>query len=61
MGILGPWEVALLIIIFFGIILISRYQTKRICPKCGFAIRSYTSECPECGVTFPKKKRVQER
>lgn len=60
MGI-GVWEVLFLLIILIGVVLISRYKTKRICPKCGFAIRSYTSECPECGTVFPKKKRLQER
>lgn len=58
---IGPLEILILLIIFLGVILISRHQTKRICPKCGFAIRSYTTECPECGMVFPKKKRLQER
>ena len=54
---IGPWEVLILLIIFIGILLISRRQTKRICPQCGFAIRSYTTECPECGMVFPRKER----
>lgn len=58
---IGFWEVAILLTVFLGIVLISRYQTKRICRNCGFAIRSYTSHCPECGVVFPRKKRLQER
>jgi predicted RNA-binding Zn-ribbon protein involved in translation (DUF1610 family) len=58
---IGFWEVTILLIIFLGVVLVSRYQTKRICPKCGFTIRSYTSDCPECGMVFPRKKRLQER
>ncbi len=57
---IGFWEVMIVLIIFLGVILISRHRTKRICPRCGFAIRSYTAACPECGVVFPKKKRLQE-
>ena len=53
---IGPLEVLILLIIFLGILLISRRQTKRICPRCGFAIRSYTAECPECGLIFPRKE-----
>ena len=56
---IGPWEMLILLIIFVGILLISRRQTKRICPRCGFAIRSYTAECPECGMVFPKKERAR--
>ena len=56
---IGFWEVMILLVVFLAVILISRHQTKRICPRCGFAIRSYTSECPSCGMTFPKK-RLQE-
>ena len=56
---IGPLEVLILFIIFLGVLLISRRQTKRICPRCGFAIRSYTAECPECGVIFPKKERAR--
>ncbi len=52
---LGFGEVLILIIILIIVVLVSRYQTKRICPKCGFAIRSYTRSCPECGMVFPKK------
>ncbi len=52
---LGFGEVLILIIILIIVVLVSRYQTKRICPKCGFAIRSYTASCPECGMVFPKK------
>ena len=53
---IGPLEVLILLILFLGILLISRRQTKRICPRCGFAIRSYTTECPECGMIFPRKE-----
>jgi rubredoxin len=56
---IGPLEVLILLIIFLGILLISRRQTKRICPQCGFAIRSYTTECPECGLVFPKKEGLR--
>ena len=55
---IGPLEILILLIIFLSILLISRRQTKRICPKCGFAIRSYTAGCPECGLVFPKKERA---
>ena len=55
---IGPWEMLILLIIFVGILLISRRQTKRICPQCGFAIRSYTAACPECGMVFPKKEKA---
>ncbi len=58
---IGFWEVVVLLIIFLGVLLISRYQTKRICPRCGFAIRSYTPDCPECGLVFPKKNSIQGR
>ena len=53
---IGFGEAIFLLIILIGVILVSRYQAKRICPKCGFAIRSYAPECPECGMAFPKKK-----
>ena len=53
---IGPLEVLILLIIFLGVLLISRRQTKRICPRCGFAIRSYTAACPECGMIFPRKE-----
>ena len=58
---IGPWEIAILLIIFLGVILISRYKTKRICPKCGLTIRTYTPDCPACGMVFPNKKKLQER
>ena len=54
---IGALEMLILLIVFLGILLISRRQTKRICPRCGFAIRSYTAECPECGMIFPRKER----
>ena len=54
---IGPLEVLILLVIFLGILLISRRQAKRICPQCGFSIRSYTPECPECGMVFPRKER----
>ena len=58
---IGPLEILILLIIFLSILLISRRQTKRICPKCGFAIRSYTAECPSVGRFFRKRKgRVHE-
>ena len=56
---IGPLEILILLIVFLGILLISRRQTKRICPRCGFAIRSYTPECPECGLVFPKKEGLR--
>ena len=55
---IGPLEVLILLTVFLGILLISRRQTKRICPRCGFAIRSYTAACPECGLVFPRKERA---
>ena len=58
---IGPWELVVLIVVFFVVILISRAQTKRICPRCGFAIRSYTAKCPECGVKFPKNEELGGR
>ena len=58
---LGFWEIVILIILLMIVVLASRYQTKRICPKCGFAIKSYTKSCPECGMVFPKKQKIQKR
>ncbi len=55
---IGPLEILILLIVFLGILLISRRQTKRICPQCGFAIRSYTTECSECGLVFPRKEKA---
>ena len=55
---IGPLEILILLIVLLGIVLISRHQAKRICPRCGFAIRSYTAECPECGMVFPRKEKV---
>lgn len=60
MGI-GPWEIVILITVLIIIVLASRYRTKRICPKCGFTIRTYTKSCPECGMVFPKKQKIQKR
>jgi len=56
---IGFWEIVILIIVLMIVILVSRYQTKRICPKCGFAIKSYTKSCPECGLVFPKKQNIR--
>ena len=56
---IGPLEILILLIVLLGIVLISRHQAKRICPQCGFAIRSYTTECPECGMVFPRKERAR--
>jgi len=59
---IGFREVLFIIFLLLVVILISRFQTKRICPSCGFSIRSYISSCPECGMVFPKKKReVQDK
>lgn len=58
---LGFWEVVILIILVVIVVLVSRYQTKRICPRCGFAIKTYTKSCPECGMVFPKKQDVQQK
>lgn len=56
---IGFWEVVFLLLLFLGIILISRivtrFQTKRVCPSCGLAIRTDTRTCPECGRNFPRK------
>ena len=55
---IGFWEVAFLITLFLGIIiasrLVERFQTKRICPECGLAIRTKTPTCPSCGRNFNK-------
>lgn len=53
---IGAGEVLFLILIFLGIILVSRIITnvriKRICPKCGFALRSNVTSCSSCGHNF---------
>ena len=54
---IGFKEVVFIIFLLLVVILISRFQTKRICPSCGFSLRSYTPSCPECGLVFPKRKR----
>lgn len=50
---IGPWEVAFLILLLLGVILISRIvthlQTKRICPDCGLAMHIHLPSCPSCG------------
>ena len=57
----GFWEIVILIVVLIIVVLVSRYQTKRICPKCGFVIKSYTQNCPECGMVFPKKRNIQKK
>ena len=37
---IGLSEVCLLLLLFLAVILISRYQAKRICPDSGFVVRS---------------------
>ena len=61
---IGLWEVAFLILLLLIIILVSRLtthlQTKRVCPDCGLAIRTYISSCPSCGrnlITKYNKKK----
>ncbi len=53
---IGPFEVIFLILLFLGVILVSRMvthlQTKRVCPDCGLAMRTYLSSCPSCGRNF---------
>ena len=62
---IGPWEVAFLILLFLGIILVSRIvthlQAKRVCPECGLVIRTFASSCPSCGRNLmPKGKEKSE-
>ncbi len=62
---IGPWEVTFLILLFLGIILVSRIvtnlQTKRVCPDCGLVMRTYLSSCPSCGRNLtPKGKEKSE-
>ncbi len=56
---IGFWEVTFLIILFFGIVIVSRlverWRMKRICPECGLAIRTHTQICPSCKYSFPTK------
>jgi hypothetical protein len=58
---IGPLEVAFLILLFLGIILVSRMvthlQTKRVCPDCGLAMRTYLSSCPSCGCALRLKRK----
>ena len=53
---IGPLEIAFLILLFLGIILVSRMvthlQTKRVCPDCGLVMHTYLSSCPSCGRIF---------
>ena len=57
----GLWEVVFLIILFLGIILVSRIithlQTKRVCPDCGLAMRTHLSSCPSCGRNLSLKRK----
>ena len=50
---IGVGEVIFLILLFLGIILVSRIvthlQMKRVCPDCGLAMHKYVSSCPSCG------------
>jgi len=57
---IGFWEIVILIGVLLIIILASRYKTKRICPRCGFTIRTYARSCPDCGMVFPRKP-IQKR
>ena len=56
---IGPWEVAFLILVLLGIILVSRIvthlQTKRVCPDCGLAMHTNLSNCPSCGRNLTPK------
>ncbi len=61
---IGPWEVTFLILLFLGIILVSRIvtnlQTKRVCPDCGLAMRTYLSSCPSCGRNLTLKEKESQ-
>ncbi|MXZ01687.1 hypothetical protein F4Y93_13990 [Candidatus Poribacteria bacterium] len=56
---IGFWEVAFLIILLLGIVIVSRlverFRTKRICPECGLAIQTHLPTCPSCHFNFPIK------
>ena len=52
---IGLSEVCLLLLLFLAVILISRYQAKRICPDCGFVVRSSASTCPDCKRVFGRQ------
>ncbi len=58
---IGVWEVVFLILLFLGIILVSRIvthlQTKRVCPDCGLAMHTYLSNCPSCGCALRLKRK----
>lgn len=58
---MGFWEVAFVIILFFGIIVVSRLversRTKRICPACGLVIRTHMPTCPSCHHNFQRKNK----
>jgi len=49
---LGLGEIFLLFLVFFAVILVARYQAKRICPDCGFVVRGSVSVCPDCKRVF---------
>jgi len=56
---IGFWEVAFLILLFLGIVIVSRlverFRVKRICPECGLAIRTDMQTCPSCKYSFSTK------
>lgn len=59
---IGIWEVAFLIILLVGVIIISRIMTqlraKRVCPHCGLVMREHYHKCPSCKYEFPHGDRV---
>ena len=56
---IGFWEVAFLIILFLGIVIVSRlverFRMKRICPACGLAIRTRYANLSVMQVQFSYK------
>ncbi len=57
---IGILEVAFLIILFVGVIIVSRIvsqlRAKRVCPNCGFVMHEYYRKCPSCKHEFPRSE-----
>lgn len=61
LGIIGPWQIIIILIpiaLIIGIIVLAsksstKQKTMAYCPKCGNAVPEGTAFCPKCGANLP--------
>ncbi|MBR56202.1 hypothetical protein CMK19_20820 [Candidatus Poribacteria bacterium] len=58
---LGLGEIFVIFLLFFAVILVARYQAKRICPDCGLVVRGSVSSCPDCQRAFHSQSSSNQK